>query len=111
MRIARYWTKGSYTGQDLHGKESTFSAWGWSLDSMAAAKDNAVARAKRVFEYLVNGVRLDTYEYGDVPMREEIVQTVQNGGKDIAAITRNGYGALVINTASVLFADFRGQTL
>lgn len=105
MRVAKYWTKGSYTGQGSHGNESTFSAWGWSLDSMAAAKDNAVARAKRIFDYLVNGTRLDTYEYADVPMREEIVQTLRNGDKDIAIITRNGYGALVINTASVLFAD------
>lgn len=105
MRIPRHWTKGLYTGQDTDGKECTFSAWGWSLDSVAAAKEDAVARAKRIFDYLVNGKRLDTYEYADVPMREEIVQTLQEGGKDIAIVTRNSYGALVLNAASVLFVD------
>ena len=105
MRIPKHWTKGSYTGRDDDGAESTFSAWGWSLDSLAAAQEDAVARAKRIFDYLVHGQQLDAYEYADRPMREEIVQTLRDGDRDIAVITRNGYGALVLNTASVLFVD------
>jgi hypothetical protein len=111
MRIPKHWTKGSYTGQDANGRESTFSAWGWSLDSVAAAREDAVARARRIFDYLVNGKRLDTYEYADVPMREEIVQTLQHDSRDIAIVTRNGYGALVLNTASVLFVDVDYPTI
>lgn len=105
MRIPRHWTKASYTGQDADGKDLTCSAWGWSLDSLAAAKDDAVARARRVFDYLVHGTKLDAYEYFDRPMREEIVQTLHDDGRDIAVITRNRYGALVLNAASVLFVD------
>ncbi|HNS18941.1 MAG TPA: hypothetical protein PKH24_00505 [Sedimentisphaerales bacterium] len=105
MRIPRHWTKGSYTGQDDKGKEVTYSAWGWSLDSLAAAKEDAIARAKRIFDHLVNGKQLDAYAYFDRPMREEIVQTLQHGGKEVAVVTRNRYGALVLNTASVLFVD------
>jgi len=105
MRIPRHWTKGSYTGQDLAGRDFTCSAWGWSLDSMAAAKDDAVARARRMFDRLINGERPDTYEYSDRPMREEIVRTLREGDRDIAIVTRNRYGALVLNAASVLFVD------
>ncbi len=105
MRIPRHWTKGSYTGRVDKGKEVTYSAWGWSLDSLAAAKEDAIARAKRIFDHLVNGKEFDAYGYFDRPMREEIVQTLQHGGKEVAIVTRNRYGALVLNTASVLFVD------
>ena len=105
MRIPRHWTKASYTGHDADGKDLTCSAWGWSLDSLAAAKDDAMARARRIFDYLANGRKLDAYEYFDRPMREEIVQTLHDDGRDIAVVTRNRYGALVLNAASVLFVD------
>lgn len=105
MRIPRYWTKASHTGTDRKGKELSCSAWGWSLDSLAAAKEDALSRARRVFDALTSGRRPDTYEYADRPMREEIVETLGHGGKEIAVITRNRYGALVLNTASVLFVD------
>jgi hypothetical protein len=105
MRIPRYWTKASYTGTDRKGKELSCSAWGWSLDSLAAAKEDALSRARRVFDALSGGRRPDTYEYADRPMREEIVETLQQGDKEIAIITRNRYGALVLNTVSVLFVD------
>ena len=105
MRIPKFWTKGSYTGPNGKGGESTFSAWGWSLDSLAAARDDAAARAKRVFDCVINGKRLDRYEYVDRPMREEIVDVLHQGQKEVAIVTRNGYGALVLNAASVMFVD------
>ena len=105
MRVARYWTKASYKGTDRKGKELSCSAWGWSLDSLAAAKEDALSRARRVFDALISGRRPDTYDYADRPMREEIVETLEQGDKEIAIITRNRYGALVLNTASVLFVD------
>jgi len=105
MRIPKHWTKESYTGQDAKGREVTYSAWGWSLDSLAAAKGDAIARARRIFDHLVNGREFDAYGYLDRPMREEIVQTLPHDGRDIAIVTRNRYGALVLNAASVLFVD------
>ncbi len=105
MRIPRHWIKASYTGTDPRGRELTCSAWGWSLDDPARAREDAVSRARRIFDRLVNGARPDRYEYSDRPPREEIVRTVRQGDKDIAVITRNRYGALVLNAASVLFVD------
>ncbi len=105
MRIPRHWTKASYTGRDLEGEELTCTAWGWSFDGLAGAKDDARARARRVFDCLINGRQPSSYEYSDRPLREEIVDSMRQGDKDLAVITRNRYGALVLNTASVLFVD------
>lgn len=105
MRIPKYWQKASYAGRDARGKELTFSAWGWSCDGAAQAEEHAISRARKVFDRLVNGRRPDAYEYGECPLREEIVETIRHGSKEVAVVTRNRYGALVLNTASVLFAD------
>jgi len=105
MRIPRHWTKASYTGRNLEGKEVTFTAWGWSFNGPAAAADEARSRAQRIFDCIINGRQPSSYEYADRPLREEIVETMGDNGKDLAIITRNRYGALVLNTASVLFVD------
>jgi hypothetical protein len=105
MKIPPYWTRESYTGRNKNDKAQTFIAYGWSLESLEAAKEDAVARAKRVFDYVINGKRLGAYEYGDRPRREEIIQTLRDRDRDIAVITRNRYGALVLNAVSVLFVD------
>ena len=95
-----------YSGEDRKGKHVTFSVWGWSCESAAGAKEAAAARAKRAFDWWVNGgERRDAYDYLDQPLREEIVDTVRCGGEETAVITRNRYGALVLNSASVCFVD------
>jgi hypothetical protein len=105
MRIPRHWARASYTGTDPRGRQLTRSAWGWSLDDPAQAQEDAASRARRVFDRLINGARPEKYEYADRPLREEIVNTVRQGDKDIVIVTRNRYGALVLNAASVLFVD------
>ena len=105
MRIPRYWTRASHTGNDPDGREVTFSACGWSFESLNAARANATSRARRIFDHLVNGRTCDEYDYLDRPLREEITETVQHDGNVIAHVTRNRYGALVLNAASVLFVD------
>ena len=105
MRIPSHWSRQDYTGPDHKGKEKTYSAWGWSFESLSKAKDEAVARAQRVFEAVTGGGQPDSYDYLENPLREEIVESVQQDGQEVAAITRNRYGALVLNTASVCFVD------
>ncbi|KPK86565.1 MAG: hypothetical protein AMJ81_00930 [Phycisphaerae bacterium SM23_33] len=105
MRIPQHWANESFTGQDRDGKEQTFRAWGWSFESLRAARDDALARARRIFDCLVSGRRPESYEYLRQPLREEIVQSVQVGEKAVGVVTRNRYGALVLNSSSVLFAD------
>ncbi len=105
MRIPRYWTRASYTGTGDRGRPLTCHAWGWSFENPAQAQEDAASRARRIFDRLINGARPDKYAYSDRPPREEIVNTVRQGDKDIAIVTRNRYGALVLNAASVLFVD------
>ncbi len=104
MRIPPYWTKGTYTGRDRKGKEHTFKAWGWSFTDLSAAQEEAEARAKLIFDR-VTGDTDDWYEYLESPLREEILESFKQGEDEIAVITRNRYGALILNSASVCFAD------
>jgi hypothetical protein len=105
MRIPRHWTKASYTGRNPEGKELTCTAWGWSFNGLATAQDEARSRAQRMFDSLINGRQPNSYEYSDRPLREEIIHTLRQDDRELAIITRNRYGALVLNTASVLFVD------
>ena len=107
MRIPPYWARAVHTGKDTKGKNHSYSAFGWSLESLAAAREDASARAKRIFDFLITGKTLEQnqYEYLDQPLREEIIETISHNSQEIALITRNRYGALVLNAASVCFAD------
>jgi hypothetical protein len=105
MRIPPYWKRAEFSGPGPGGKTLTFIGWGWSFDSPDAAEDDARARAQRMFNHFTSGTEPDLYPYLDRPMREEIVETLTYGGREIAVLTRNRYGALVLNSASVMFAD------
>ena len=49
---------------------------------------------------------MDRYEYGAVPLREEVLGQI-DGPDDrvLAVVTRNGYGSVVLNTEQVMFVD------
>jgi len=105
MRIPPYWTRGSYSSIDRNGRETDQLAYGWSFESMEAAHADAVARAKRLFERVDSFESPDVYEYSEKPLREEIYRQIVCDGEEIAVITRNRYGSLVLNTPSVCFVD------
>src|SRR5688572_25845321 len=106
MRIAPYWKKATFTGNVPRRGEQTFTAWGWSFQSPDEAQREAAARAQRIYQHFAQQrQRPEHYPYLDTPMREEIIESVKQGDKEIAVITRNRYGALVLNSASVMFAD------
>jgi hypothetical protein len=105
MRIPPYWAKEEYTGPGRNGIQQTFTATGWSFRSQAEAIENAQERARRISENLRRDEEPGDYEYLDRPLREEIVDSLDRGGEEVAKITRNRYGALVLNTARVCFAD------
>jgi hypothetical protein len=105
MRIPPYWQRAEYSGPGPDGRTLTFTGWGWSFESADAAQDDARKRAQRIFNHFTAGQEPGEYLYLDRPMREEIIERITQGGKEIAVLTRNRYGALVLNSASVLFAD------
>jgi hypothetical protein len=105
MRIPPFWAKGAHTGADGEGNQRTAHASGWSFDSLEEAKTNAVARARKAFEAWISGARPGAYDYLDSPLKEEIVESLGSGDDQIAIVTRNRYGALVLNSANVAFVD------
>ena len=106
MKIPLYWAKGRYEGKNAQGKAFEFEAWGSSSRSPEEAKQEGDRRARRAFEIVaLAGQKPDDYDYRDRSIREEILDRVIEEGAEIALITRNRYGARVLNCAKVLFAD------
>lgn len=106
MKIPRFWANETAVHRAPGGKAYRLSIWRWSDASPAEARVEARQRLDEIARRLAAGQDLDVYGYGERPLREEMVQTVPAGSGDPAAvITRNAYGALVLNAARVLFAD------
>ncbi len=106
MYFPKHWAKATHTRTAPDGRTFTFGCWGWSDESAEAAQREAYARAERVTARFLSGQPLDRYGYGDRPLREEQLEIFDDeGGRTAAVITRNSYGALVLNTARAMFID------
>ena len=106
MRIPNFWSKATAEGKTEHGQTLRFSCWRSSLVSEAEAHESALTAAKRVLDALCLGRKLDRYPYGCLPLREEVVNKMEDQqGNLVAAVTRNASGVLVLNTERVMFVD------
>jgi hypothetical protein len=76
--------------------------WKWSDASVEEARRLADARALELGRMMAEGRPLNHYMYGEQPLREEAIRIVQ---PEMAVITRNLYGALVLNAARAMFID------
>lgn len=105
MNIPLYWAKAPCSVRDRHGRPHTCSVWGWSSTSLQDAQEHARDRAADIASAAAQARDLQDYEYGQGPLREEIVERIGDPAAPVALVTRNRYGALVLNTARVLFVD------
>lgn len=114
MRIARHWVRGRAEAVDKSGRPVRGEAWGWSATSVEEAQRRGAEIARRVADWLARGAHYSgtpkrTFQYAycdERPPREEIVQELQDaGGALTAVITRNSYGALVLNAGELMFVD------
>lgn len=109
MRFPTHWVSDKHEAHDRAGNPVTRYAYGWSSISDDDARRVARERAKRAVDYAISGATQprDEYGYGVDPAREELIDTleVDNHPEPLAAVTRNRYGALVLNTDQLLFAD------
>ncbi len=107
MKIAKYWARESAEVEDVKGCKYHLISWSGSNQSVVAAKNKALEKLGRWQAQLKAGQFLGDYHYADKDeIKEELIQELHDAeGKLIAAITRNRYGALVLNSAQVLFAD------
>lgn len=112
IRIPRHWALASqqlnepfpdnYTDYDLR-------AWGWDEISTQAAETMAKTRLERMVEYFRSERYPDKQQnayYDTIPPREEILEEIfAPDGTPIAYLSRNVYGATVLNADRGLFAD------
>ena len=107
MKIAKYWARRTGAAEDEHGKTYRLICWSGSNSSLAIAKAKAIEKLALWSTRVRSGNAIvDPYPYGPDEIREELIQEVSDRqGSLIAAITRNRYGALVLNTANVMFID------
>jgi hypothetical protein len=108
MKIPRYWAKSHYNGTSKDGKVLAFDMWGWSAENQQEAEALAQQRARQAFDRAVKAFAEDKfreYDYLATPLREEIVEALILEEREIAVVTRNRYGSLVLNAASACFID------
>jgi hypothetical protein len=82
------------------------AAWGWG-ETRADAERVATERLTRLLDRLEHGERPGArYGYGARPVREAVIDVVAGPTEaPEAVVTRNQYGALVLNTARISFID------
>jgi hypothetical protein len=106
MKIPRYWARARAEATNPDGQRFDLSLWGWSQTSVAEARALAEQRKATVTARVARGEALKCYGYGERALREERLRII--GGDEAnpqALVTRNRYGALVLNTARVPFID------
>ena len=106
MKIPSHWSQATAEEVDGQGHKVSISCWRSSDISQDDAHQSALNAAKRALGRLIRGERLDDYAYGERPMREEVLNVIADPtGEPWIAITRNSYGAVILNTAKVAFID------
>ena len=108
MKIPRYWEKQAAEQLDARGNRIRAEGWGWSQDSIEEARTKATKTAERIVQWLAGDStnELNHYGYDERLPREEIVdEYLDDQGKPVAFVSRNGYGSLILNTRELMFID------
>jgi hypothetical protein len=106
MKIPKYWANRFQVVKQIDGPALRLQSWQWSDLSIDEALQRADERLRSLVAKVAAGEELNRYGYGVRPLREEITQPVAGpSGSEIAVVTRNLYGALILNTASAMFID------
>src|SRR6266850_4398602 len=108
MNFPRFWAK----GVPIHlvheqDEEVSFSPWRWSNNSLEEAQALANTAAQQLFErFTKDGESPAHYGYFDRPLREQVLRELTNGaGQTSSVITRNAYGADILNCSGAMFLD------
>lgn len=107
MDIPEHWMWANGETNRPDGRTVEFGVWGWSSESLAGARRCAEERIRRLAERIARGEGFpERYLYGTRPVREEVLGNL-GGSPDRpdGVLTRNPYGAEVLNTRELLFLD------
>ncbi len=107
MIIPRHWARVTSEERTPAGRRVPFSCCQWSERSLAEAQARAREVAERIARRIRGGEALpERYAYGTRPLREEVLRELRGGDDALAAVlTRNAYGAVVLNAAATMFVD------
>jgi len=106
MKLARFWTRAQAEATSAKGRRVIALARGWSDEGIEAARNRAVEIAQRVADRIAAGLTTkQRYPYGDRPLPEPVVRDFRAESNAAAIVTRNAYGALVLNTDQLMFVD------
>ncbi|MGC0274427.1 hypothetical protein ACO0LV_15695 [Pseudactinotalea sp. Z1739] len=104
--LPKYWSPAEDRVQDPAGKTYVLRLWGWSVTSPSHAAVVAARRLGEVLQKIRTGRPLGGGYYPRTPLREEVLEEIRDSGGDlIGVITRNAYGAAILNTDRILIAD------
>lgn len=105
MKIPKYWAKEKFEAMDAKGRKLEFFCCRGSMESLQEARKLAAEAVRIIAQNFLSGRKPDRYDYSDRPLREEILREIIDGQDTAALVTRNSYGALILNTARVMFVD------
>ena len=107
MQIPFFWARASGDATSPEGKRLSLFAWGWSLTTRADAEQGARDRLARMVARVGKGEDLPKrYQYGERAIREERLEDLSGAdGSTVMVVTRNRYGALVLNASAAMFID------
>jgi hypothetical protein len=101
MHFPKYWIR--RTARD-GGVEA--NAFGWSDLSQEEAAEKAVENAKKIIHRIAAGDKPSHYGYHVKDrFKEEVIERFESEDGEEAVISRNRYGALILNTAKTMFVD------
>lgn len=110
MKLAQYWIRQPGEAISPDGSRVRVVSRGWSDQSLEQAAAVAREVAQRVAHRIANGdTKTQRYLYGDRPLPEPIVREFSHISGPLAVITRNMYGALVMNAQEMMFVDIDRQ--
>ena len=111
MKIYPFWARESAPVSTTSGP-ATVAQWGWSVNSEEEAQKVAKVRLQRLVDRITELGHFPRERqaraeyYPGTPLREEILSVLSEvNGTPTCAITRNRYGAEVLNTSDILIAD------
>lgn len=105
--LPKFWTTVEGQARQVDGRTFALRMWGWSTSSLADAAAVAGQRLSQAQAKAAAGQELESWKYYPrLPLREEILAEVVSADEALlAVVTRNRYGAEVLNTDLFLIAD------
>jgi hypothetical protein len=106
MKLARFWTRQPGEAMAPDGRRIRVVARGWSDESPEMAARLARDVAARLAQKIASGdMAKRQYLYGERPLPEAIIREFAGPAGPRALVTRNVYGALVMNAQELMFID------